>query len=191
MVVLLLAPLAGERTASADSSCLLLVCTRTSQPAPTPTPTPGSQITILGLPLPPCLICTSLPLISPICGVTTDCRATPAAAPSSSPAASAAPPAGATVAATPATRRPPAPPSAQPQTQTETTPASPPPGSSQAPGPADLLLAPPVIAELSPASGLSFGGAPGLLPVFAGLDVAALIALAAVLRRSWSRKPGA
>lgn len=186
MVVLLLAPLAGERTASADSSCLLLVCTRTSQAAPPPTPTPNSQITILGLQLPPCLVCTSLPLISPICGVTADCRPTPAAAPAGSPAVSAGPAAGATAAPTPATRRSPPPPPAQAQT----TPA-PAPGSPQAPSPGDLLLAPPVIAELSPASGLSFGGAPALLPVFAGLDVAALIALAAVLRRSWSRKPGA
>jgi len=44
----------------------------------------------------------------------------------------------------------------------------------------------PSLAQLSPVSGLSFGGALRLWPALLFLDLAAFVALIAVLRKTWS-----
>jgi len=49
------------------------------------------------------------------------------------------------------------------------------------------LAAPSAIALTSPGSGLSFGKAPFLWPLFIGLDVLAMAGVAFVLRKTWSK----
>lgn len=49
------------------------------------------------------------------------------------------------------------------------------------------VQAPPAIVQLSPIAGISFGRAPFLWPLFVGLDILGLVAVALVLRRTWAR----
>jgi hypothetical protein len=53
------------------------------------------------------------------------------------------------------------------------------------------LAGPPPVEQLTPLAGISFGEAPYLWPIFALLDVIAAAAVVLVVRKTWSRAPGA
>ncbi|MFN2569596.1 MAG: hypothetical protein ABR564_08355 [Candidatus Dormibacteria bacterium] len=175
------------------SSCPAGLCLSTQTPADAaaqaPTPSPGGSL--LGIQLPPCLICVSPPLPLAVCGVTSDCHQSPppaAASPrqASTPRSSAG--AGSGPAVVPAAGLNLVDPALGAVVIPRT--GTPPSAGQFVAGTEPLLrLGPPSVAQLSPVSGLTFGGALRLWPLLVLLDAVALAGLILVLRRTWSPAP--